>query len=288
MLPNYLCDSITQTVIDAGWDYTFYQIKRDFHLDIDCLCVAAQDKKAILLIDYFGMTDLSAEVALIRNKYPSLIIIIDCVQAFFSMEKYDADYSFTSFRKWFPCPDGAWVKKKSTDSMPELILNDGLWWQYKYAGNILKSFQEYVSDSIVLDLLQKGEEKLDKDYLCNWNENSRKFFSSIDTKEIKTIRLKNAKFLHQKLNELGVEHLYSDSGVPLFLPIMLDNRDELRNKFFDENIFAPKHWPKTSERLNGNSNIYDLELSLICDQRYGLDEMMRQIDVVKKYMNYRG
>lgn len=287
-LPNYLCDSVTQTAIDAEWNYDYYPIKRDFHLDINSLNISAQDKKAILLIDYFGMTDLSAEVAIIRKQYPNLIIIIDCVQAFYSLEEYDADYSFTSFRKWFPCPDGALVKKKTTDSMVKLSLNEGDWWRYKYAGNILKSFPEHVSDAIVLDLLQKGEKSLDKDYLCKWDENSKRFFLSIDTEEIKKIRLRNASFLHKKLTELNVEHLYSENVVPLFIPIMVNNRDELRKMMFDERIFAPKHWPRVSELLNGENNIYDAELSLICDQRYGIDDMIRQIDVVKQYLYYRG
>lgn len=281
MLPDYLCDSITRTVVDAGWNYSFYHVDCDFHICTDSFAGCASKNKAILLIDYFGMTDLSADIFKIRSLFTDVIIIADCVQAFYSMEKYDADYCFTSFRKWFSCPDGAMVIKRSSDKMVELELNDGTWWQYKYAGNILKEYQEQVHDSIVLDLLEQGEERLDKDYLCRWNEASRRIFLSLDLKEIEARRKRNAKYLHEQLVKMDVDHLYSECGTPLFLPLLIEKRDDLRKLFFKESIFTPKHWPVLSTELNGSNVLYDKELSLICDQRYTLEDMEKQISVIR-------
>ena len=51
---------------------------------------------------------------------------------------------------------------------------------------------------------------------------------------------------------------------------------------FKNNIFTPVHWPYESENLNGfiENQLYETELSLICDQRYSLNDMNRQIEVL--------
>ena len=35
LLPNYLCDSISQTVNDAGWKYEFYRIDNNLSFEVD-------------------------------------------------------------------------------------------------------------------------------------------------------------------------------------------------------------------------------------------------------------
>ena len=250
LLPDFLCDSITNTVVDAGWTYSFYHIRKDFHIDVDTIGAYTLENKVILLIDYFGMTDLTNDIVNIRRRFPNAIIIADCVQAYYSMGKYEADYSFTSFRKWFPCPDGAIVIKKNKEKMVEIDLKESNWWKYKYAGNILKEYSCFVSDDIVLEMLYKGEELLDRSYLCPWNHESKRVFRSIDKIEIQMRRKQNAQYLHQELMALNIEHHYSDKGTPLFVPILVENRDQLRKTFFADGIFTPKHWPVISTNIN--------------------------------------
>lgn len=281
LLPDYLCDSITNTVVDANFNYSFYHIKSDLHIDLECLKLCDLENKILLLIDYFGMTDLSLDIDRIKSSAPNIVIVADCVQAYYSIEKYDADYSFSSFRKWFACPDGAIVLKKDSSKMNSFIRDSGIWWQYKYAGNILKEYQEFVDDNIALRLLEKGEEELDKNYLCQWNSTSKKLFLNLDKKEIQRKRKENARYLHKKLVELNIKHVYSDEGTPLFVPIFIDNRDEFRRAFFEEKIYTPKHWPISTKDKNGVNELYDKELSLICDQRYSIEDMEKQIKVIK-------
>lgn len=285
LLPDYLCDSVTNTIVDANWAYSFYHVQNDFHMDIESIKLCGPENKVIVLIDYFGMTDLTDDIANIRRKLPSTIVVADCVQAYYSMGKYDADYSFTSFRKWFPCPDGAMVIKKNDGGMDNVDFCESDWAEYKYAGNILKEYSCFVSDSIVLKLLEKGEEHLDKSYLCQWNEESKKLFYRIDKNAVQKKRNENAKYLHEQLKTLNIKHLYSEESTPLFIPILVDDRDCLRKSFFAENIFTPKHWPVCNSEINGVNELYDKELSLICDQRYDLEDMERQISVIK---NIRG
>ena len=75
--------------------------------------------------------------------------------------------------------------------MIDIDLEPNVWKQYKFAGNILKCFPEYVGDGIVLDLLKKGEACLDKYYLCKWDDESRKIYARLDIESIGKKRRKN-------------------------------------------------------------------------------------------------
>lgn len=285
LLPSYLCDSITRTVIEAGWKYEFYQIDKFLHPIIDeCLCSIIEEFDSILLINYFGMIDLKKDIIKIRKESTDIFIIEDNVQAFYAMNESLADFSFTSLRKWFPCPDGALLHANDYTKIEPCIKTDNNWALYKLAGNILKNYCNYIDDDIALALLNKGEELLDKKYLSPCSEATKTIFASLDLNEIADKRKNNAKILHKELLNLNIPHLYSEVSVPLFIPIFVENRDKLRRAFFSEKIFTPKHWPRISDEINGKNSLYDTELSLICDQRYGAEDMLKQVSVLKKFL----
>ena len=283
LLPNYLCASITNTIIDAGWNYKFSDVSDDLQIETESIerILCNLDFNVILLINYFGMASLSEIVSHIRTCYTNIIIIVDSVQAFYNQRIEGADYNFTSLRKWFPCPDGAIVAKASGYPIKPVPLNENMWAQYKMAGNLLKSYSYYIDDRISLNLIERGEDLLDKNYLSVCSEASKKIMNFLNLEEIAEIRKKNAGVLHRELVQMGIRHLYSESEVPLFIPIFIDYRDTVQKYFYRNNIFTPKHWPYISENVNGINNLYSRELSLICDQRYDEEDMMRQIAVLK-------
>lgn len=287
LLPEYLCDSITKTVIDAGWEYVFYQLDESLHICVDSK-LRNKEFDAILLINYFGVVNVTKDVEIIRKERKEIFIIEDDVQAYYSLFNTSADFAFTSLRKWFSCPDGAQLYVNKQQQIKPCIAMNNTWSQYKLAGNLLKQHSEYIEDALFLSLLDKGEELLEQGYLSPCSDASKQIIANLNFDKIADQRKHNAKILHYELEKIGIRHLYSDDSVPLFIPIFIDERDELRKSFFSKEIFTPVHWPKTNDCLNGDSNLYNQELSLICDQRYGEIDMMRQIDVIKVYMNDRG
>ncbi|MGI0528394.1 hypothetical protein [Treponema socranskii] len=283
LLPDYLCSSITQVCIDRKIPYRFYHIREDLLPDEKDIFTKLDDNSVVLLISYFGLIDTDSIAAKIKKHSPNIVIIIDDVQNFYSSsESIFWDYRFNSYRKWFAVPDGAEIFCKfGVLRCPE---KENEFAQYKFSGNILKNFSGWVNDSICLDLIEKGEEFLDKQYDCKCSKISKALINQIPYEKIKDVRKRNAKFIHDELEKLGIKHIYNEMGVPLFIPIFLDNRNEVRKEMFENNIFTPVHWLYESEELNGNikNHIYDTELSLICDQRYSLEEMEIQIEVLKK------
>jgi hypothetical protein len=288
LLPAYLCSSVTQTVRDAGWRYQFYDVQPDLYPDVSCLLVQLRQKqaRAVLLINYFGLLRLDDVVAAIRRECPQVAIILDDVQHFFGFgQEPDFDFCFTSLRKWLPVPDGGLVKlgKRCCDTSLPAYDETLPFTAYKLAGNLLKSFPQLIPDDLCLELLKRGEELLDEQYRGGLSCATELLLRSIDIQKVARRRQANAAVLHRGLEKLGIAHGYQTDAVPLFVPIFLapEQRDTVRRAFFQEQIFCPVHWPKAEAGLSGNSEIYATELSLICDQRYGEQDMERQLAVLR-------
>lgn len=290
-LPDYLCSSVLDAVNDAGLSYSFYHIEDDLYPDMDSLFDSIYVKKesvknAVILINYFGLLDLEKTIKEIRKKAPKTLIMLDDVQNYYGFgTEPDYDYAFTSLRKWFPIPDGGLLK--IADSMMQSgtgtrirniydsMKDNNLFVSYKLSGNVLKSYRGVIDDSICLELIEKGEGLLDKNYKCPISDISYEFFNSYILKEQESAsnkRKDNARILHEGLEKLSIKHIYNDSKVPLFIPVFLDSnkRDVIRKKMFDNNIFCPVHWKNSNALPNP---LYDMELSLICDQRYDKEDM---------------
>lgn len=101
---------------------------------------------------------------------------------------------------------------------------------------------------------------------------------------IREVRRENAAFLHQALSLQFIGKLTAKS-CPLFVPVLLKNTEErntVRKRLIEEQIYCPIHWPK-NQMITQNmevNKIFDTELSLICDQRYSAVDMERIVKVI--------
>lgn len=117
----------------------------------------------------------------------------------------------------------------------------------------------------------------------------------LDVNVIRTRRRTNAEFLLEGLsNELAIDVIYpifttlSKDDVPLFIPVLIKNqplRDSLRKYLTTHDIYCPIHWPVTSYHIltPKTQNIYNRELSIVCDQRYDLLDMRRIINTIREF-----
>lgn len=285
LIPDYICPSIIKAVNDSGSQYYFYHIGEDFLPNLENINMYLSSMDAILLVNYFGILNLESIITAIRQKSQSIKIIVDDVQNYYGFGKeVDFDFSFTSYRKWFPVSDGAEICVKdriwSFDSFDFEYENSFA--QYKYAGNILKNFKWIIDDSIFLRLIQEGENILDEKYKCGCTKLSLSLMEHLDTLGFAEIRKNNAKILHEGLIKIGIPHLYKENTVPLFIPIILkEGRERIRRTFFEQNIFCPIHWMQDGMISNDTNSLYAQELSLICDQRYGVEDMNKILEILK-------
>lgn len=284
LLPDYLCSSVLVPIKMLGLDFTFYPIDEQLELKRPNFEKCYKSESAVLLINYFGLKDLTSQIQAIRDVDDKAIIIEDDVQAYYEFKKPigDVDFKFTSLRKTFAVPDGGLVKTKY--NLPK-VGTPCTFGQYKAAASLLKSMRESnFNDKIYLELFEKGESIIDDELESGISQIAAKLYSNLDEERVKIRRLNNARYLVRQLKEINIKPVLPllEDHVPLFIPITLDNRDKVRKKMFEHEIFCPVHWPLEGMELKRGKMMAETELSLIVDQRYGTSEMSDIIKLLRK------
>ena len=287
LLPDYLCSSILFPVQKLGLDYSFYPIDEKLELEETSFAELYKKDAAVLLINYFGLQDLSSQIKTIRLIDENAIIIEDDVQAYYEFQKPlgNVDFKFTSLRKTFAVPDGGMVKSKH--NLPK-VESPNTFGQYKAAAALLKSMREgNFNDNIYLEMFEKGESLIDDELESGMSLIAEKLYSYVDEERVKVRRLNNATYLLEQLKKIGIKPLLplKEDHVPLFVPIVLKNRDAVRKAMFKQDIFCPVHWPLNGMNVKRGELMSQMELSLIIDQRYGRNDMDNIIAVLKENLN---
>lgn len=283
LLPEYLCDSIVATVKKVALEYAFYPLKEHLEIDEQGMQNAYQPNSAILIINYFGMTNTEPQKLFIKTHYPNAIIIEDDVQAYYEYVRPlgSEDFKFTSLRKWFAIPDGGLVKTKHP--LPKVKKRNDFT-PFKLTAAILKDQREvFNNDKIYLNLFEKGEELLEVDYESGMSSIAQHLYVATDVEAISQQRKKNAEVLLHGIEDIPSVRLLmplNNQRVPLFIPITLPNRDAVRRRFFNADMFMPIHW---SNQLTEHARqIEQTELSLIIDHRYNESGMQRILEILKE------
>lgn len=289
LLPDYLCSSIVTTIKTLGMEYAFYPLTLQLEIDTQKFSVQYSTGDIILFINYFGLKSVQRQIEKVKNIAPDIIVIEDDVQAYFSMfeeEKENVDFCFTSLRKTFAVPDGGLVIGRQ--KLPE-VKAPNTFAQYKIAGGILKSIRKenLYSDELYLQLFEKGEIKIDDNLSSKMSQISFQLFYQTDASRIQVLRERNAKHLYNGLKALGISPLFPlhDGDTPLFVPIYLANRDKVRKYLFAHDVFCPVHWPTDGLPLQKGKEMSEHELSLIVDQRYGLQDMDRILNLLDEVIH---
>lgn len=286
LLPDYLCSSVLVPLKALELDYSFYPIDEQLELEPSSFANLYKKDSAVLVINYFGLKDLTIQIQVIRSLDEHAIIIEDDVQAYYEFKKPlgEADFKFTSLRKTFALPDGGLVKTKH--EMP-LVDTPNTFGQYKAAAALLKSMREgNFNDKIYLELFEKGESLIDDEIECGMSRIAEKLYSFINDEHVKVRRLNNAHYLLEELRKIGVKPILplKEGYVPLFIPIILKNRDVVRKAMFQQEIFCPVHWPLEGMALKRGKVMEEKELSLIIDQRYSIKDMSIMVSLLKEFM----
>ena len=286
MMPDYLCSSILVPVNALGLEFAFYQIDECLELEQDNLSKLYEERTVVLLINYFGLKDLEKQIKAIRSIDEKAIIIEDDVQAYYEFLKPlgNVDFKFTSLRKTFAISDGGLVKTKY--QMP-VVDKPNTFGQYKAAAALLKSMREgNFNDKIYLEMFEKGESLIDEEIECGMSHIAEKLYCFINYEYVKVRRQNNARYLIGELKKNGIKPILplNEDHVPLFIPIILEERDSIRKAMFQHEIFCPVHWPLDGMTLKRGQIMAEKELSLIIDQRYTIKDMNTMVSLIKEYM----
>lgn len=288
LLPDYLCESIIKTVSYKNLKIKYYELTDQLTLDKNNFSKVYSGGEIVLVINYFGLANTGTQIDYIRSLDSQSCIILDNVQAFYEMtNQTKANYSFTSFRKWFPVPDGALVKTKEQGMFFPKIEN--VFSKYKIAGSFLKKFRDdnVNFDGVYLSLFDKGENLIFSDLASKISITSKTIFSKLDLSSIAWHRKENAKFIIEELACLGIKPIidFNEEKVPLFIPIKISGRNMIRSRLAEKGIYCPIHWSTNSDTLSKGKEMAKNELSIVIDQRYNKQDMIRIISIIKQCLS---
>lgn len=277
-MPDWLCHTMVEAAAKAGFEVVFYELNHEFRATLAALERSGFcNGDAMLMVNYFGLQNLTSTAKAIKEQCPDAIVIEDDVQAYWRFSEKEnlyTDYRFTSMRKAFAIPDGGIVK--TSRRMPDAIQpNTFAPLKMKAGAMKLHRGEAGVKDEDYLALFKQGDALIRENYDSRMSEDSKRLLAGTDFGRAKRQRQANAKYIVEGLKGMGIEPLIDvpDDSVPLFIPVYLENRDEVRKRLFRHEVFCPVHWPLEGLSLTRGTEMAQHELSLIVDQRYSTDKM---------------
>lgn len=279
-MPSYLCESMIEPLDKESIDYLFYSVAfKNGKIEYDYKNAETCD--AIVVMDYFGYDVPLCDNLALANK----IIIRDITHSVFTKKYNDADYYFGSLRKWAGFIGGGFAFKKSgkingTYEVDEQYIN-----LRRLAFNLKEKYiYGFINDKLFLNIFAEADQKLEGCCLVNTTCSDIEAASRLDIELIKNKRRENAKILIDGLREHCLFSQLGKKDCPLFVPILVENRDILRDFLIKEGIYCPIHWPKPFKEKSDSDFLYEHELSLVCDQRYSVDDMKRIVKTIKYFL----
>jgi len=294
-LPSYCCRTMIIPFIDNDVEVVFYDVILDgsngykYDIDIDVEC------DAVLFMQYFGFYCKEAGILEGRFKRSGKIVIEDATHSIFSDNPYsiNADYVFVSFRKWSGLVEGGAAIKAKGDfgkGMKQNI-NNSFISMYKQVISMKKDYMEGNMDGSddFLDLRRLSDELLLNDYQdYTISDEGMKMIRKLDVKGIKRQRRENACFLIDTLREHEeIRSIFTrlcEGDCPLYVPVHIarNRRDLFKAYLADKKIYCPSHWPLSEMHSISKDakDLYENGLSLICDQRYDINDMKRIVEAI--------
>lgn len=266
-LPFWICESVIEQFINKGIDVVFYDKE-------------IPEADAIVIMDFFGFSQKK-----IISSFNG-IKIRDVTHSIFSNSFSDSDYYFGSLRKWAGFYSGgfAWGFKEpinyETDTSNYLSL--------RRKAMVLK--RDYIEEKIdskkYLDIFNQAEQELKAVGILPAALSDIQKAKILDVDFIRKSRRHNANVLLEALKDIAIYPILEDHDCPLFVPIRLKNRDKLRERLIESQIYCPVHWPisKLHKLQPWMKLFYEEQLSLVCDQRYSEKDMYKIIKVIRDFL----
>lgn len=265
-VPYYSCDALYQPV-KKYCNFEFYTINNELEIsDIPDL----RDGEHLIYINYFGLKNLYVEKL---KKRLGEKLIIDETHNFFNTG-HNGFWSFTTARKYFGVPDGAYlytpVEIEANFERNIEVTLDHL--SNRLAGRQELAYQQFVSYEKELGTKIKSISVI-----------SEKLLSCVDFQKVRNDRKKNYNFYRDLLSDINVWSLEASDADPFCYPLMLD-KELPKRSLYKNNIFIPILWPDVLERGDTNFEV-EVEITrkllpLPVDHRYtphDLEEVIAQI-----------
>ncbi|MBQ6066480.1 MAG: hypothetical protein IJK89_06625 [Clostridia bacterium] len=282
-LPSWCCHSMIEPFLELGIEPLFYDVLPAPEGGLRYVFPPAGTADAILVMDYFGYA--SSDLPL-----PEGVVIRDLTHGVFTRIPDDADYYFGSLRKWGAFATGGFVWKRGGRLPSGTLTPDDAYIKLRRAAFAQKA--DYIkggaADKRFLEVFHTAEESLRSVPVRGGDPQDEAAARAVDTVRMRAVRRRNAEILLETAGDLAVFPRLGPDDCPLFVPILVPDgkRDALRGKFTENGVFLPVHWPLTElHHISRDARVfYENGLSLVCDQRYGADDMQRICELLRQFL----
>lgn len=299
-VPSYCCEAMLGPIVARGFKLRHYPVTFDpekgivSEVDLDTTC------DLFLTMSYFGVSDPIIETYLNSFQERGVVTIRDITHSFLTDRfQSNADYVYASLRKWIPIPAGGFARKVRGRMSPRLLPPgdtprvglEAMLGKSKY----LAAPQNFQMKQDFLELSRRHQEKISNHSASrSLDPGSLTMMRSVDVSAVRHRRVENLRVLQDELGTITRSTIQPQwfgvpDEIPLFLPIFVPAkiRDELVKSLRNVGVFSPVHWPIPPQLSLDDSlrEIYNTEVSLVCDQRYGVQDMKRVVDAVRKALS---
>lgn len=277
-LPAWCCDSMILPFVQAGIPIHFYPVYvENGRLVQDVSGLEAGD--LLFRMDYFGYQAGENTVAFDGP------VIHDLTHGLFSTPPSAADYCFGSLRKWAGFYTGGYAfgcsaQPQGTAETYVALRRQAMEQKQAYILGNTQS-KDYLS------LYGEAEELLEGYPMAAADPADVQRARTLDVAWMRQRRRDNAACLLEQLADVALFPELGERDCPLFVPILVPSqqRDALRRHLIQNEMYCPVHWPLTEHHTIDakTKQLYESELSLVCDQRYTPEDMQRLAQAIKKF-----
>lgn len=305
LIPAYTCQTVITPFEEAGWTCYYYNVQKDLHIDTDYFNVIGELVKPGIVVvhPYYGLRLNQQESDSLRQiGEKGATIVMDFTQGIFADPEYDfVDFFIGSYRKWFPIPDGAFLKVNKADYLIPIpddedtefvtMQTDAMFLRNQYFNDGVKQLK-----TISIRLNKRANSSVAHGIKPHrMSSFSLELMQRLSFQEVRSKRQDNFNYLFKHLNQYdGFRFVCPDLSAllttPLYFAVFSSNRDQLQRVLADNDIYAPVLWPVENQDLLISEDvkyIYEHILAIPCDQRYGEKEMRRIVRVINTFLNER-
>lgn len=269
-VPFFACDALYDPFINLNIKYEYYSINENLEIDSS---IDLKNDEYILYTNFFGIKTKYTHTLI--DRYADKIIVDDTHNYFF--HGYENNFSFTSARKYFGVPDGAFLLSPKKISI-NAERNKNATVDHNISRLLGKNDVAHSQFRIYEDRLND-----DIEYISILSE---KLLSLIDYEKVIYKRKENFNYLHKKLKEYNSLQLNIDDSQTYFCYPFLPKKRIKREQFYSSKIFIPYLWIDLIHRdISGFDCDKNFALNLLplpIDHRYSIEDMNLLIDKIGK------
>lgn len=284
-MPSYLCPTMLQPLRQLGIEPSFYDVDDRLSVRDHAWLDLVGPRELVVFIDYFGFPcprELLHEAAQ-RGAW----VLEDACQALLTEGVgQDAHFVLYSPRKFFGVPDGGILAYDAGIDLGDVCLDEppAGWWLRAFEAIVLRrEFDSCGGDRRWFEMLADAAKTIPVGYYAMSEFSQIICFHGTDFEAMAKARVANYSTLLGLLSGLALFPELPSGVVPLGFPIRVENRDDVRQRLFKDEIYPPVHWlleDAVPERFRESHRLSCRILTLPCDQRYGPADMKRMGEAV--------